>query len=200
MMRSLIFTLALVFAPAAVLAQVPPPALNGDTAPSAQQMAAMQQMHAQMEGLRVQTRTRMLAALTPQHRAAIANIVGQLAVAPNPDQRGAAQALDAVLAPVEKQSILTIDAAQRANMHALMQQQRAAFEATLSADQRARLAQHWAKTETFRQSHPRPTLLSDPGAIVLRTLGNFGPSGGLFFEVHGARGGFGAFGTQKGGS
>ena len=175
MKRFVAFALALALAPATALAQVPPPPETaGVAAPSAQQMAAMQQVHAQMEQFRLQSRARLLAALTPQHRAAVANVVGQLALSPNPDPRAAAQQLDAVLAPAEKQSIVNIDAAERANMHALMQQARAAFEASLSTEQRARMAQHAAQMHAFMQSHPRPAKVSDPGSIVLRTLGNFG--------------------------
>jgi hypothetical protein len=180
MKRSIVLSLALVFAPAAALAQsAPPPGPPGmeGGAPSAAQMAAMRQVHAQAEAAHAQTRARLLAALTPAHRTAVANVFGQLAIAVNPDPRAAAQSLDALLSPAEKQSVVTIAAAERTNVHALMQQARAAFESTLSADQRARMAQREAQRAGMRQSGPLPPGAADPGAIVLRTLGDIGGPG-----------------------
>jgi hypothetical protein len=178
MKRSIVLSLALVLAPAATFAQSapppgPPPGM-GCAAPNAAQMAAMRHVHAQAEAAHAQTRARLLAALTPAHRTAVANIFGQLAVSVNPDPRAAAQSLDALLSPAEKQSVLTIAAAERANMHALMQQARAAFESTLSEDQRAQLARREAKRA------------ADPGAIVLRTLSDVGGRRGMLgSEMHG---------------
>jgi hypothetical protein len=108
--------------------------------------------------------------LTPAHRTAVANIVGQLALTVNPNPRAATQALDAVLAPGEKQSILNIAAAERANTQTLRQQQKVVFEANLTPAERAHAAQREAQRQAYRQSHPRPAHVPDPGAIVLRTL------------------------------
>ncbi len=174
--------LALALSPAAAFAQAeaPPPGPPGTalgSPPTAAQQALMRQVHAQAEAARLQARQRLLAALTPAHRTAVANVVGQLALAANPDPRAAAQALDAVLAPAEKQSIVNIDAAQRANVHALMQQAHAAFESTLTPDERAQMAAREAQMESRRQSRQRPAGASDPGAIVLHTLADFGGRG-----------------------
>lgn len=139
----------------------------------------MQQVHLQMEQVRLQTRARMLAALTPAHRALVANVVGQLVTSVNPNPQAAAASLDALLAPVEKQSIVNIAAAERSNVRALMSQQRAAFESTLTADQKAALAQREVKRQAFMQSHPRPARVADPGEIVLRTLGDVGGGPGM---------------------
>jgi hypothetical protein len=175
MKHLLALSVALVFAPAAVGAQsAPVPAAADASAPNSQLRAAREQFRAQMQTARLQTRARLLAALTPAHRTAVANIFGQLALAANPNPRAAAQALDAVLAPAEKESILSIAAAERANMQALMQQQRATIESTLSAEQRAQMAQRDAQRQAFMQSHPRRAYVPDAGAIVLRTLGGFG--------------------------
>jgi hypothetical protein len=73
-------------------------------------------------------------------------------------------------------SIVNIDAAQRASFKALMQQQIAAFAATLPADQRTlKMAQDFGRMQAFTQSRRRASasFVDDPGAIVLRTLGNF---------------------------
>jgi hypothetical protein len=181
MKRSIMLSLALAFAPVAGLAQGAPspgpPGMESNSVPTSAQMSAMRQVHAQAEAAHVQARSRLIAALSPAHRTAVASIFGQLALAPNPDLHAAAQSLDALLTPAEKQSVVSIAAAERSNMHALMQQARAQFESTLSADQRERMAQRHAKMEDMRQNHPLPADAADPGAIVLRTLGAFGGHG-----------------------
>ncbi len=178
MKSSLVLALALTCSPVVAFAQgVPPP--GPDMAQGSPHRAAIRQMRAQAEQLRVQTRSRILTALTPAHRAAVANVVGQLVLSADPNPRAAAQALDATLTPAEKQSVLAIEQAARSNMQALFTQQRAAFESTLTADQRARMQQHAAKMEAFRQSHPLPADANDPGSIVLRTLGNMGGPRGM---------------------
>jgi hypothetical protein len=178
MKRSIMLSLALAFAPVAGLAQGAPspgpPGMESNSVPTSAQMSAMRQVHAQAEAAHVQARSRLIAALSPADRTAVASIFGQLALAPNPDLHAAAQSLDALLTPAEKQSVVSIAAAERSNMHALMQQARAQFESTLSPDQRERMAQRHAKMEDMRQNHPLP---ADPGAIVLRTLGAFGGHG-----------------------
>jgi hypothetical protein len=183
MKRSIIiFCLALAAGPAPVFAQQtappdgPPPAF---ASPNPQMIAAMRQSRVQMQQLRQQVRSRMLASLTPAHRTAFANLVSQLALSVEPNPRAAATQLDAILAPAEKQSVLTLAAAERTSMEAIMQQTRAAVEATLSADQRARMAQREAKMEAFRSSHPRAAHAADPGMILLRTLASFGPEHGF---------------------
>jgi hypothetical protein len=179
MKHSLVLSLAFALTPVGALAQGAPPPPPDAGAPTAGQRAAMQQLHAQMEQNRLQTRSRMLAALSPAHRTAIANIVGQLVLSPNPDPRAAAQALDAALSPAEKQSVLVIHQTDRANMEALMQQHQAQFESSMTPEQRAEMQQREAKMQAFKQSHPRPEA-NDAGLIVLHTLGTFGGH-----EMHG---------------
>jgi len=160
--------LCLAFAPSAVLAQTAAP----DVAPPHPDFAAMQQMHAQMEQIHQQARSQILGALTPAHRALLANVVGQLAVAPNPDRAAAARALDAALTQNEARAILAASSAARTQSHALMESARAQFEASLPADQRARMQQHMevrpegqepgsGKRETLQQRE------SDPGEQLL---------------------------------
>ncbi len=62
--------------------------------------AGMMQMHAQM-------RTKILGLLTPEQKTLLAKVVGQLAIAPNPDLGAAASQLDAALSPTQKQTILS---------------------------------------------------------------------------------------------
>jgi len=51
-------------------------------------------------------RSSVLHALTPEHRALLAQIVGQLAVSDKPDRDAAAKQLDSALTDSEKQNIL----------------------------------------------------------------------------------------------
>ncbi len=158
MKRIALLTLAFLLAPVAGFAQDapppgPPPAATSG-GPNPQRFAEMRQDRAQFEQLHAQARSQMLAALTPAHRALLANVVGQLAIAPNPDPRAAAQQLDAVLSPGEKQSVLTIASQLHAQTRALMQAARARMEASLTPDQRAQLdakaPQHENGPEGFR--------------------------------------------------
>jgi hypothetical protein len=180
MKRSIVLSLALALAPVAALAQSGPPPGPPPTdgsAPTTAQMTAMRQVHAQAAAAHAQTRSQLLAALTPAHRATVANVAGALLVSANPDPRAAAASLDAVLSPAEKQSVLTITTAERRRMQALMQQARSTFASSLSAEQRARLAQREAKMRTLREGRPLPPDAADPGAILLRTLAEFGGPG-----------------------
>ncbi len=112
-------SLALLGAPVAVLAQgtpaQAPPAYNG------QRMQAMQQMRQ----LHEQTRLAVLNALSPSSRNLLASVVGQLAIAPNPDYNAAAARLDASLSPNEKNAILSAEQNMRNQMRTLHEQLRA---------------------------------------------------------------------------
>jgi hypothetical protein len=189
MKRSIVLSLALMLAPAPALAQSEPPgpppdaAAAGWSAPSPAQRAAMEQFRTAAQQYRVQTRSNMLASLTPAHRTALASLVGQLALTPNPNYKAAIAQVDAMLSPNERTSIVTISTAERNSMRALMQQQRAALASTLTPAQQTEMAQREAKRQAFEASHPRPAHVPDPGAILLRTLAS--PAGGWGGGHHG---------------
>jgi len=133
---------ALLVLPAAALAQTPPPAppATGPTAPMAPgehmrhhmtwspadmaamqaQMAKLQAAMAKAEAAHKATRAKILAALTPAHKAYLANLIGQLAVAANPDPKAATAKLDATLSASEKSKILAIHSAAMAQMMSQM--------------------------------------------------------------------------------
>lgn len=101
-----ILAVALLSVPAAVLADD-----NGPPAPTPQMQAAFQnleQAHARVEQLHSQARLAMLNTLSLAHRTLLAQIVGQLAISPNPDVNAAARTLDAALSQSEGRSILSI--------------------------------------------------------------------------------------------
>jgi len=123
-MKTLLATLGLaaLLSPALALA---------DDAPPAQwqaHMAQFQQFHQKMEQLHVQARSQMLAALTPAHREALANIIGHQAIAQNPDPEAAARQINALLSPGEAQSVLRIHDATRAQAESLMQSMRSQMQ------------------------------------------------------------------------
>lgn len=70
----------------------------------------------QMRAIHEQFRSQVLGAITPAHRALLAQVVGNLAVSTNPDRRAAAQQLDAALSPAEKAAIFADAKAMRAQM------------------------------------------------------------------------------------
>lgn len=176
MKRSLLLPiLALALTPAVAGAQPMAPS-SGPPQLSTQQKAQLEQLHAQIKQNRVELRTRLIASLTPAQRAQFATIVGQLALTPNPDPRAAAQAVDNILTPAEKQSVVSLASSERSSTKSIEQQEHAVFESSMTADQRAAMAQRkasWdAKRQAFEQTHPRPA--PDAGAIVLRTLASEG--------------------------
>ncbi len=109
-----------------------------------QTFARMRALHQQ---LRTQTRERMLAALSPAHRNAVAALVGQLAIAPNPDRALAASQIDATLAPSERQAIQRIDAAALADASEVARQMEAQIVAALTPEQRAAMERQMAQAK-----------------------------------------------------
>jgi len=187
-MRRLIAILSLGFllSPALAAAQgtgAPPPDM---ATPSAQMRAAMQQAREQMKQIHVQARTQMLASLSPAHRTALANVVGQLAVSPNPNPAIAARQIEAFLSQGEAQSILRTHAAAIAQIKTLHAQMKAQFESSLTPEQRAQIearhAQFAQQHSNLQERQGRPSS-TDPGAILLRSLspgeghGMHGPGG-----------------------
>lgn len=110
-------------------------------------------------------RQEMLGALTPAHRALLAQIVGELAVAPAPDSTTAAQRLDAALSPAEAQTVLRVQQAQEAAALRQMQQMQAeSIAVELPAGNNAPAMQ--SSTIIAHASSPSE---NDAGSILLRT-------------------------------
>jgi hypothetical protein len=184
-----ILSLGLLLSPSLAFAQESPaqPAPARST-PNAQMRTLMEQARTQMVQIHAQARNQMLGSLSPAHRTAVANVVGQLAIAQNPNPALAARQIDAVLTQAEGQSILRTHAAAKAQMLTLRTQMRAQFESSLTPDQRAQMEAHRAQ---LAQQHPggmnaRPSS-TDPGTILLRALS---PAGAGHW-MHGGPGGHG---------
>ena len=136
----------------------------------------MRQARAQMHQLHAQARAETLSALTTAHRQLLANVVGQLAIAANPDREAAARQLNAALSASERQAILNIHQNFVTQAKALRASIRAQIGSQLPADMQAKLAQRAAKAQARAAS--RSPL--DAGNILLRVA-----MGG---KGHGARG------------
>jgi hypothetical protein len=95
---------------------------------------AMVQMDNQIHQLSIQARTAVLQAITPQHRQLLAQVVGALAIAPNPDYAAAARQLNAALSQQEAQNVLRISTQFHQQMRTLMQAHIQQMEKTESND------------------------------------------------------------------
>ncbi len=97
----------------------------------------MTQTHQQLEQLHTQARTKVLGDLTPAHRSLLAQVIGSLAISPNPDRDAAVRQLNSALSSGEAQAIVSTHAAAMQQMHALMESAHQKFQALLTAQQRA---------------------------------------------------------------
>jgi Spy/CpxP family protein refolding chaperone len=161
-----ILTFALALAPGIAFAQTAPAAPPDGPGPAGPgpagmsrphpDFAQMQQLRKQMMQIRQQARQQMLGALSPAHRKLLADVVGQLAVAPNPDRKAAVQTLDAALSPSESQAILAAESSARTQSRSLMETARAKFEASLTPDQKAAMAARAANRPKWRPDDRGP--------------------------------------------
>ncbi len=150
--------------------------------PNAQMESAMRATHEQMHQLREQTRTQMLAGLTSQHRAQLATLIGQFAIAPNPDPHALEKQIDALLSRGEAQNIVNLASTERTNSRNLMEAARTQFEASLTPDQLAKFKEREQKMDAMRAEHEHTASTPDPGRELLHEMiaigGEHGPPGG----------------------
>jgi hypothetical protein len=172
-----ILSLAFLVAPAFAIADdtpataqgAAPAGMHAQLTPEQRQAlsAAMQQFSAQAEQMRIQTRAQILSSLSPAHRALLANIVGQLAIAPNPNRTAAAAQLDAVLSSGEREAVLRAHQNLMAQMRTLHQQMRSQLEAVLPARPEHMGPPGEGLGPNARSSRPAP----DAGSILLHLAG-----------------------------
>jgi hypothetical protein len=124
--RTAVLAIALTTLPALALAD------QNVATPSPQMRAAfatMQQAHAKTEQLHSQARIAALGSLTPAHRALLAQVVGQLAIAQTPDVAGAARSIDNALTQNEGRTILNIASSLESQSRQIMEAARAQMAA-----------------------------------------------------------------------
>jgi len=177
MKRIGLLTLAFLLAPVAGFAEdAPPPgppAVAEDGGPNPQRFAAMRQEREQMEQLHTQARAQMLAALTPAHRAMLANVIGQLAISASPNPRAAALQIDAALSTGEKNSVLNVETQLHTQMRAMMEARRAQMEAAMTPEQKADMQQRMAN----RPARPHVAHTPDAGMALLGLAAHEGGPG-----------------------
>lgn len=143
----------------------------------------MDQTHQQMQQLMSQSRSRVLGSITPAHRQLLAQVVGNLAVAPNPDWDAAAKQLNAALSPGEAQAVLSTHQAAMQQMMSLMQATHQRMEAVLTSQQRSSM-QNGHPNE---QTHERMFFKGAPGTLTAgEILLHLSEMGGdhMFIERH----------------
>lgn len=140
---------------------------------SSQNSAAFQafaQVHARMQQLHAQARVSALNALTPAHRNLLAQVVGQLAISPNPDIASAARVLDTNLGPSEGQALITLSTSLRQQSQQLMATARQQMINSLPGSQPAHKVRQMGVGLNQMQN--------DPGLILLHlTIFSIGHSG-----------------------
>jgi len=142
-------------------------------APAMPMTPAMIQQHlAQLQHFATEQqafRSQMLGALTPAHRALLAQIVGGLAIAPAPDLAGAARQLNAALSSAEAQNVLRLEQARESAALQEMQQlaaQSGAPQTSLGTARSPTGANRVYSTATATATAP---FGGDAGSILLRT-------------------------------
>jgi hypothetical protein len=196
-MKTLIAALSLGFllSPALVMADDATAQTGAPPEPPAAMRQAMEQARTQMQQMNLQARQQMLASLTPAHRAALANIVGQLAISPNPNYQVAAQQIDRLLTQSEGQAILRTHTSLRAQQKVMMEQMRTQFEASLTPEQQAQMQARRSAMEANRRPMDQAREQSaaawtpDPGRILLETSLGRGEGHAGFMRGPGGPGG-----------
>ncbi|HLI97325.1 MAG TPA: hypothetical protein VKT72_14750 [Candidatus Baltobacteraceae bacterium] len=114
--------LTLTAVPAVAQVAPPPPGM-----PNAAMRQRFDQMRQRMEHVHQTARAAMLNALTPAHKALLAQIAGQLATATAPDFDAAAARLNAALSSGEKQAIMNAAQTVHTQMQSEMESMRSAM-------------------------------------------------------------------------
>jgi hypothetical protein len=171
----LALALALIALPVTALADDNPPAPASQPGLTPAQRQAMfktmqtfrdkeRQMHQQM-------RAQILGALSPEHRTAVAGVIGEMVISDNPDPVAAAKQIDSVLSLGEQRAILTAHTSFVTQSQALMQQMHAQLQSQLPAGTQPH--PHWA-TEMH---HPPSAIANDAGSVLMMVLAHRAPLG-----------------------
>ena len=171
--------------PPAPMGPPPPPGMgmafdfdSQNLTPAQQQQIhqIMDQSHQQMEQLMSQTRSRVLGSISPAHRQLVAQIVGNLAISPNPDWDAAAKQINAALSPGEAQAVVSTHQASMQQMMSLMEATHQRMEAVLTPQQRSDVQNGHTHSETHeRMMFKGPQSPPTAGDILLHlSEGGFG--------------------------
>lgn len=179
-----VLAIALALPAGAIAGELPaPPFLGPEEAQSLhltpQQQQQMSQAwsaaHARLQQLHTQGRAQILASLTPQQRSLLAQVVGNLAISPNPDEDAAAQQIQNSLTPQQAQRIIGLHSSLEQQAMGIMQSAHAQVESYLTPDQRQKIQQdmnvHFGMGPHDAMYHhgmgPNVTSATEAGHIVL---------------------------------
>jgi hypothetical protein len=126
--------------------------------------ATFERYGAQDEQLHQQMRYQILSALTPNHRRELGLLIGELAIAPNPDLQDAATRIDRALSSSEQQRVLAAHQAFQTQSRQLREQMRTELQSELPAGHL-----NWDRGSR-NGSVPQRRRQLDAGTIVLMTL------------------------------
>jgi len=132
--------------------------------------------------LHKQLRSQILGALSPAHRSAVAQVIGDLAVSASPDPGAAAKRIDGVLSSSEQQAILTAENSFRDQGRALMEQMRSQLASEMpSPGPKAPRAMHGMGGHNL--------MTADAGTLLLTILSHPNPMGMMGMHGFGMHGG-----------
>lgn len=155
----LALALALSVTPISALAQD-----SNAPAPTTEQRQAMhqafEQLGQQKMQLRQQMRFQMLSAMTPVHRRAVGTMIGELAIAPNPDLQTAAKRIDSMLSYGEQQRIVAAHTNYESQSRQLHDQMRQQMQSMMPA----------GHPEMKHDENSRPHRQLDAGTLLLMGL------------------------------
>ncbi|MBC5799194.1 MAG: hypothetical protein GIW94_04340 [Candidatus Eremiobacteraeota bacterium] len=180
---SVTMMVALAVSPAAVGAQTsatPAPENPAAAAPVPSPAPAMSaatikgafHMFSEVQATQRAARAAMLGALTPAHRQLLSRLIGDLAVAPDPNIDAAAKQLDGVLSPAEVRAIGNAEAGARTQMVGAAGQ----MQSTLSPEQRRQMLEQGMQAVRAMSSSMAPAIAkamqdeNDPGHVLLKSV------------------------------
>ena len=141
----------------------------------------IEQAHSRVEQLHAQARLSVLNALTQAHRNLLAQIVGALAIAPNPDFAAAGKTLDANLSPTEARTIASISTSLEQQTRQIMT---AAHQQAMNAMPQGSHANNQHDVMYFAHSPGQgQAWQTDPGLILLHmAMPHMGPMFRMMLE------------------
>jgi hypothetical protein len=149
--------------------QPPPPQMDAG-------FQYMQQAHAQVQQLQAKARLTALNALSPAHRALLAEVAGQLAIAPNPDVNAAARTIDSALTQTEGRNIASISSSLQTQSQQVME---AARQQMMAANPQG-MPQGGPVTRSANMVY-HGSETTDPGMLLLQmSMGVVQPAMGTF--------------------
>ncbi len=140
-------------------------------------MKTMQTFRDKERTMHQQMRSQILAALSPDHRTAVAGVIGEMVISENPDPVAAAKQIDGILSPGEQRAILAAHTSFVTQSQQLMQQMHAQLQSEMPAG--AQGHRNWATS-----MRPPSNLTNDAGGVLMMVLAHRAPMGMEMSDHH----------------